>query len=139
MAQSTVATYLLERLKQAGLRHAFGVPGDYVLTFMDRLIDSGIEFVGTCNELNAGYAADAYARINGIGCICVTWGVGGFSAMNAIAGAYAEQVPVVVLVGGPRTTPAALLHAAASQRRRLLHHAAGVFAHHRGLGPARRS
>ena len=62
MAQSTVATYLLERLKQAGLRHAFGVPGDYALTFMDRLIDSGIEFVGTCNELNAGYAADAYAR-----------------------------------------------------------------------------
>ena len=119
MAQSTVATYLLERLKQAGLRHAFGVPGDYALTFMDRLIDSGIEFVGTCNELNAGYAADAYARINGIGCICVTWGVGGFSAMNAIAGAYAEQVPVVVLVGGPRTT----------QRRSsmLLHHSVGDF------------
>ena len=69
----TVATYLLTRLKQAGLKHAFGVPGDYVLTFMDRLIESGIELVGTCNELNAGYAADAYARINGIGCICVTW------------------------------------------------------------------
>src|SRR4029078_2751313 len=117
---ATVASYLLKRLQQAGLRHAFGVPGDYALTFMDRLIDSGIEFVGTCNELNAGYAADAYARINGIGCICVTWGVGGFSAMNAIAGAYAEQVPVVVLVGGPRTT----------QRRSsmLLHHSVGDFA-----------
>lgn len=120
MAQSTVATYLLIRLEQAGLKHAFGVPGDYVLTFIDRLIESGIEFVGTCNELNAGYAADAYARINGIGCICVTWGVGGFSAMNAIAGAYAEQVPLVVLVGGPRTT----------QRRSamLLHHSVGDFA-----------
>jgi TPP-dependent 2-oxoacid decarboxylase len=120
MSQSTVATYLLERLKQAGLKHAFGVPGDYVLTFMDRLIDSGIEFVGTCNELNAGYAADAYARINGIGCVCVTWGVGGFSAMNAVAGAYAEQVPLVVLVGSPRTT----------QRRSsmLLHHGVGAFA-----------
>lgn len=120
MAQSTVATYLLKRLEQAGLKHAFGVPGDYVLTFIDRLIESGIEFVGTCNELNAGYAADAYARINGIGCICVTWGVGGFSAMNAIAGAYAEQVPLVVLVGGPRTT----------QRRSamLLHHSVGDFA-----------
>lgn len=117
MTRSTVATYLLERLKQAGLRHAFGVPGDYVLSFMDRLIESGIELVGTCNELNAGYAADAYARLNGIGCICVTWGVGGFSAMNAIAGAYAEQVPLVVLVGGPRTT----------QRRStmLLHHGVG--------------
>jgi TPP-dependent 2-oxoacid decarboxylase len=120
MTQDTVATYLIMRLKQAGLEHAFGVPGDYVLAFLDRLIESGIEFVGTCNELNAGYAADAYARINGIGCICVTWGVGGFSAMNAIAGAYAEQVPVVVLVGGPRTT----------QRRSsmLLHHSVGDFA-----------
>ncbi len=120
MVDRTIATYLLERLKEAGLRHAFGVPGDYVLTFMDRLIESGIEFVGTCNELNAGYAADAYARLNGIGCICVTWGVGGFSAMNAVAGAYAEQVPLVVLVGGPRTT----------QRRAsmLLHHGVGDFA-----------
>lgn len=116
----TVATYLIHRLKQAGLRHAFGVPGDYVLTFMDRLIEHGIEFIGTCNELNAGYAADAYARINGIGCVCVTWGVGGFSAMNAVAGAYAEQTPLVVLVGGPRTT----------QRRSsmLLHHSVGDFA-----------
>lgn len=119
MTEATVASYLIERLKQAGLKHAFGVPGDYVLTFMDRLIASGIELVGTCNELNAGYAADAYARLNGIGCICVTWGVGGFSAMNAIAGAYAEQVPLVVLVGGPRTT----------QRRSsmLLHHSVGDF------------
>jgi TPP-dependent 2-oxoacid decarboxylase len=119
MTSATVANYLIERLKQAGLKHAFGVPGDYVLTFMDRLIEAGIELVGTCNELNAGYAADAYARINGIGCICVTWGVGGFSAMNAIAGAYAEQVPLVVLVGSPRTT----------QRRSsmLLHHSVGDF------------
>ncbi len=116
---TTVATYLIERLKQAGLGHAFGVPGDYVLTFMDRLIASDIELVGTCNELNAGYAADAYARIRGIGCIVVTWGVGGFSAMNAVAGAYAEQVPLVVLVGGPRT----------NQRRSsmLLHHGVGEF------------
>src|SRR6476661_562395 len=108
MTQATVATYLIGRLKQAGLRHAFGVPGDYVLSFMDRLMEEGIELIGTCNELNAGYAADAYARIKGIGCIC---------AMNAIAGAYAEQVPLVVLVGGPRTT----------QRRfaMLLHHSVG--------------
>lgn len=116
---TTVADYLIERLKQAGLEHAFGVPGDYVLTFMDRLLASGVELIGTCNELNAGYAADAYARIRGIGCIVVTWGVGGFSAMNAVAGAYAEQVPLVVLVGGPRT----------NQRRSsmLLHHSVGEF------------
>ena len=87
-----------------------------MLSFMDRLMGEGIELIGTCNELNAGYAADAYARIKGIGCICVTWGVGGFSAMNAIAGAYAEQVPLVVLVGGPRTTQrrSAMLCTAAS-------------------------
>jgi|CXWK01.1.fsa_nt_gi TPP-dependent 2-oxoacid decarboxylase len=117
MPNATVATYLLQRLKEAGLKHAFGVPGDYALTFMDRLIASGIEFVGTCNELNAGYAADAYARINGIGCIAVTWGVGGFSAMNAVAGAYAEQVPLVVIVGVPRTTQL--------KASMLLHHGVG--------------
>lgn len=116
----TLARYLVDRLKRAGLRHAFGVPGDYVLTFMDRLIEEGIALVGTCNELNAGYAADAYARINGIGCVCVTWGVGGFSAMNAVAGAYAEQVPLVVLVGGPRTTQ--------RHSSMLLHHSVGDFA-----------
>ena len=125
MTQATVATYLIERLKQAGLKHCFGVPGDYVLTFMDRLIEGGVDFVGTCNELNAGYAADAYARINGIGCICVTWGVGAFSAMNAVAGAYAEQVPLVILVGGPRTT---------QLRSAMLL----LFSHHCGLCTARR-
>lgn len=116
---TTVGDYLIQRLRESGLEHAFGVPGDYVLTFMDRLIASGVELIGTCNELNAGYAADAYARIRGIGCIVVTWGVGGFSAMNAVAGAYAEQVPLVVLVGGPRT----------NQRRSsmLLHHGVGEF------------
>ncbi len=119
MSEATVASYLLQRLKEAGLEHAFGVPGDYALTFMDRLIASGIEFIGTCNELNAGYAADAYARINGIGAICVTWGVGGFSAMNAVAGAYAEQVPLVVMVGVPRTTQL--------RASMLLHHSVGNF------------
>jgi len=119
MGNATVATYLLSRLQQCGLKHAFGVPGDYVLTFMDRMLEAGVELIGTCNELNAGYAADAYARINGIGCICVTWGVGGFSAMNAVAGAYAEQVPLVVLVGSPRTTQ--------RQPSMLLHHGVGDF------------
>jgi len=114
---TTVANYLISRLEQAGVAEVFGVPGDYVLTFLDRLIERNIEFIGTCNELNAGYAADAYARIRGIGCLCVTWGVGGFSATNAVAGAYAEQVPLVVLVGGPRR----------AQRRSsmLLHHSVG--------------
>ena len=109
----TVGRYLVERLKQAGIDHVFGVPGDYVLTFMDRILEGGVELIGTCNELNAGYAADAYARMNGIGALCVTYGVGSFSAVNAVAGAYAEQVPLVVITGGPRLdlrNPAMLLH-----------------------------
>jgi len=110
---TTVGRYLVERLKQIGIGHVFGVPGDYVLTFMDRIIESGIEFVGTCNELNAAYAADAYGRVNGIGALCVTYGVGSFSALNGVAGAFAEQVPLVVISGGPRMAlrrPSMLLH-----------------------------
>lgn len=109
----TVGRYLAERLKQLGVGHVFGVPGDYVLTFMDQIIDSGIALIGTCNELNAGYAADAYGRINGLGALCVTYGVGGFSALNAVAGAYAEQVPVVAISGTPELAhrrPSMLLH-----------------------------
>ena len=110
---TTVGRYLVERLKQIGIGHVFGVPGDYVLTFMDRIIEGGIEMVGTCNELNAAYAADAYGRVNGVGALCVTYGVGSFSALNGVAGAFAEQVPVVVISGGPRMAlrrPSMLLH-----------------------------
>jgi len=98
---TTVGRYLIQRLEEAGLRHLFGVPGDYVLDFMDRVVASDIALVGTCNELNAGYAADAYARLNGVGGVCVTYGVGGLSALNAASGAYAERVPVVFISGAP--------------------------------------
>lgn len=101
--QTTVARYLIQRLEEAGLGHMFGVPGDYVLDFMDRVVESGIRLVGNCNELNAGYAADAYARIKGIGAVCVTYGVGGLSALNAACGAYAERVPVVFVSGAPNS------------------------------------
>ncbi len=100
---TTVAKYLLKRLHEIGLKHIFGVPGDYSLDFMDRIIESPIKYVGTCNELNAGYAADAYARLNGIGAAIVTYGVGGFSLTNAVVGAYAEQVPLVIISGAPGT------------------------------------
>jgi len=100
----TVGRYLVHRLEQAGLNHIFGVPGDYVLSFFDYLEESSIQVVCNCNELNAGYAADGYARLQGIGGVCVTYGAGGFSVFNAIVGAYAERVPVVVISGGPRTT-----------------------------------
>jgi TPP-dependent 2-oxoacid decarboxylase len=97
----TVSRYILDRLHEAGVGHLFGVPGDYVLDFLDEALASPIRWIGTCNELNAGYAADGYARMNGIGGAVVTYGVGGLSIVNAVAGAYAEQVPMVVVSGAP--------------------------------------
>ena len=82
----TVGRYLVRRLEQLNLKHIFGVPGDYVLRFMDLIEDSSISLINTCNELNAGYAADGYARIAGLGAACITYGVGGFSIYNAVAG-----------------------------------------------------
>lgn len=111
--KATVGKYLAKRLEQAGLKHIFGVPGDYVLDFFDCLEESNLEIVGTCNELNAGYAADAYARVNGVGGVCITYGVGGFSLFNAVVGAFAERVPLIVISGGPKLSehpPRYLLH-----------------------------
>jgi indolepyruvate decarboxylase len=93
--------YLIRRLYDLGARHVFGIPGDYVLGFYKLLENSPLELVGTTTELSAGYAADAYARIKGIGVACVTYGVGGFSIVNAVACAYAEESPVVVISGAP--------------------------------------
>jgi indolepyruvate decarboxylase len=92
---------VVTRLEQLGLAHVFGVPGDYVLGFYDLLEASSIEVIGTCTEIGAGYAADAYARVNGLGAVCVTYCVGGLNVVNAVAGAYAEKSPVVVLSGAP--------------------------------------
>ena len=102
-SQTTVGNYLTRRLEQAGVKHIFGVPGDYVLGFFEDLQKSPLQVIGNCNELNAGYAADAYARINGVGAVCVTYGVGGLSLVNAAMGAYAERVPVIIISGSPRT------------------------------------
>jgi len=99
----TIARYLLSRLEQGGVRHLFGVPGDYVLDFLDETLRSPIRWIGNCNELNAGYAADGYARQNGLGAVVVTFGVGGLSLVNAVAGAFSERVPVVVISGAPHT------------------------------------
>lgn len=114
---ATVGGYLIRRLEQAGLKHIFGVPGDYTLTFFDRLEKSRIKIIGTCNELNAGYAADAYARINGLAAVCVTYDVGGLSLLNAVVGSFAERLPVIVISGGPKTTERPHHH--------LLHHTIG--------------
>ncbi|MGZ4852573.1 MAG: thiamine pyrophosphate-binding protein, partial [Halobacteriota archaeon] len=96
-----VGTYLIERLQSFGVSHVFGVPGDYVLGFFKLLSDSKLNLVTTCDELNAGYAADAYARIRGIGAVCVTYSVGGLKVVNATAQAYAEKSPLVVIAGAP--------------------------------------
>ena len=97
----SVGEYLVHALEQAGVKHVFGIPGDYVLGLYDLLAKSSIELVGTCTEIGAGYAADAYARINGLGCVCVTYCVGGLNALNAVAGAYAEKSPLILISGAP--------------------------------------
>jgi indolepyruvate decarboxylase len=100
MPQS-IGSLLLSRLHQLGLNHIFGIPGDYVLTLYQLIEESPIQHVGTTREDCAGFAADAYARIHGIGGACVTYCVGGLNIVNAIACAYAERSPVVLLSGSP--------------------------------------
>jgi TPP-dependent 2-oxoacid decarboxylase len=101
----TVAEYLGERLRQAGVSHLFGVPGDFNLNLLDGLAEvTGLRWVGSPNELGAGYAADAYARSRGLAALITTYGVGELSAINAVAGSAAEDAPVLHVVGSPRTS-----------------------------------
>ncbi|MBU6480345.1 MAG: alpha-keto acid decarboxylase family protein [Nitrospirae bacterium] len=97
----TIGSAVIDRLHQLGVRHIFGIPGDYVLSLYQLIDASPIQHVGTTREDCAGFAADAYARINGIGAVCVTYCVGGLNTVNAIACAYAERSPVVLLTGSP--------------------------------------
>jgi indolepyruvate decarboxylase len=93
--------FLFEYLYRCGVRHSFGIPGDFALPTFAALDKSKIKNVTMTHEPSAGFAADAYARINGIGLVCVTYCVGGLNVLNAIAGAYAEKSPVVVVSGAP--------------------------------------
>jgi len=114
----TVGDYLLDRLAELGVSEIFGVPGDYNLEFLDHIVaHPAIRWVGNANELNAGYAADGYGRLRGMSAVVTTFGVGELSASNAIAGSYAEHVPVVHIVGGPSKD--------AQFARRPLHHSLG--------------
>lgn len=114
----TVGDYLLDRLAELGVTEIFGVPGDYNLEFLDHIVaHPAIRWVGSANELNAGYAADGYGRLRGMSAVVTTFGVGELSAANAIAGSYAEHVPVVHIVGGPSKD--------AQGTRRALHHSLG--------------
>ncbi len=100
-SSATLGGYLLERLHDLGLRHVFGIPGDYVLSLYRMIEESPLIQIGTTREDCAGFAADAYARLNGIGAACVTYCVGGLNTVNAVACAYAERSPVVLLSGSP--------------------------------------
>ncbi|CAI4032076.1 Pyruvate decarboxylase [Nitrospira tepida] len=97
----TIGSLVIDRLRALGVEHVFGIPGDYVLTFYKLLEQSPLHLVGTTREDCAGFAADAYARIRGVGALCVTYCVGGLNTVNAVACAYAERSPVVVLTGSP--------------------------------------
>jgi len=116
----TVAQFLISRLSNMGVRHAFGVPGDYILDFYEKVHQSKkIELIGTTSEATAASAADAYARVNGIGCVIVTYCVGGFRVIDPIGGAFAEKSPVVVISGSPGIKERG--------QDLLLHHMVGTF------------
>jgi TPP-dependent 2-oxoacid decarboxylase len=109
-----VGEYLINKLYSLNVRHVFGIPGDYVLGFYDQLSRSKIKIVNTCDEQSAGFAADAYARIRGLGAACITYCVGGLKVVNSIAQAYAEKSPVIGISGSPGLSE--------RKRNTLLHH-----------------
>ncbi|MFN2206429.1 MAG: thiamine pyrophosphate-binding protein, partial [Candidatus Promineifilaceae bacterium] len=117
--QTTVGGYLAARLEQIGLRHYFAVPGDYNLVLLDELLkNEALQMISCCNELNAGYAADGYCRASGgPSAVIVTFSVGGLSLSNAVAGAYAEDLPLIAISGGPNSNSQA--------ENELLHHTLG--------------
>jgi TPP-dependent 2-oxoacid decarboxylase len=101
MMNETISDCLVRRLREEGVDHVFGVPGDFVLGLFKRFEQSPIKVVNTCDEQGAGFAADAYARLRGLGVVCVTYAVGGLKVVNAVAQAFAERSPVVVISGAP--------------------------------------
>ncbi len=106
--------HLIQRLSRAGVEHIFGIPGDYVLGFYEQLQESPIRTITTCDEQGAGFAADAYARVRGLGAVCITYCVGGLKVVNTTAEAFAEKSPVVIISGAPGVRERA--------RNPLLHH-----------------
>lgn len=118
LSPATVIEHVLERLKAIGISEVFGVAGDYAFPVEDAIVPfPGMEWVGSCNELNAAYSADGYARVRGVGAVSTTFAVGELSAISAIGGAYAEHLPVFHLVGMPNMPTQAA--------RALVHHTLG--------------
>jgi indolepyruvate decarboxylase len=111
----TVASYFIDRLKEVGVEHVFGVPGDYAFSFLDEIeAEPKIAWVGVCNELNAAYAADGYARVRGMSAVTGSCGVLEMGAGGGVAGAFAEEVPLLVISCYPSTDELA--------RRTFTHH-----------------
>src|SRR5262245_12954921 len=116
---NTVGSYLGARLSQIGLKHQFAVAGDYNLALLDELLKHpDLKQVYCSNELNCGFSAEGYARANGAAAAVVTFSVGALSAFSALAGAYAENLPVILISGAPNTNDRATQH--------LLHHTLGT-------------
>jgi len=119
MPRLSIGKYLLARLAECGIDTLFGVPGDFNLAFLEQVVATPhLQWIGNCNELNAAYAADGYARIKGAAALVLTYGVGDLSALNGIAGSFAEHVPVICISGIPP------MHAL--RQHSLLHHTAGT-------------
>jgi indolepyruvate decarboxylase len=115
--RETVIEHVLARLKAIGISQVFGVAGDCAFSVDAAVVESrDLEWAGCCNELNAAYAAGGYARVRGIAAVCTTYGVGELNAINGIAGAYAEHVPVFHLVGTPNLPTQAARRLAAQLR-----------------------
>ncbi len=131
-ATTTTVRYVLSRLRQLGVADVFGVPGDFAFPISDAICeDEGLRFIGTCNELNAAYAADGHARVKGFAAISTTFGPGELGALPGMAGAYAEHVPIFHITGQPNR--------ATQRARAIVHHTLGdgEFDHfHRMTAPA---
>jgi indolepyruvate decarboxylase len=97
----SIGDYLIARLQDHGVGHVFGIPGDFVIGFFERMSKSPLRLVITSDEQGAGFAADAYARMQGLGVVCVTFSVGGLKLANTTAQAFAEKSPVLVISGAP--------------------------------------
>src|SRR6516164_7483067 len=101
----SVIEHVLSRLRDIGIKDVFGVAGDFAFPINDAVSgNKDMRWVGSCNELNAAYSADGYARIHGMAAVSTTYGVGELSAINGIAGSYAEHLPIFHLVGMPAST-----------------------------------
>ncbi|HEV8692812.1 MAG TPA: thiamine pyrophosphate-binding protein, partial [Lysobacter sp.] len=121
-ATFTVADYLLTRLRQLNVTDVFQIPGDYVKHFTQALEHfDGVNTIGAINELDAAYAADAYARTRGLAAVSLQFGVSTYSALNAIAGAWVERSPIVVI----SATPGADMRNITDMYDVLFHHSTG--------------